>query len=159
MFVTVRRARSQDAPKIAELALKLVAQHRSYDPQRFARLYEERQAEWFYGRQTEEKDAAVLVAEIENEIVGFAYVQYEAKNYAEMLERAAWLHDIYVEETARGTKAGKMLIEKSIEAARDLGAEKLMLTVAAKNESAQIFFRRSGFETTMLEMMLDLSGR
>jgi ribosomal protein S18 acetylase RimI-like enzyme len=159
MSVTVRRASLKDAPAIAEMALKLVAQHQSYDPHRFARLYDERQAEWFYGKQTEAAEAAVLVAEIENEIIGFAYVQYEAKNYAEMLERAAWLHDIYVEKNARGQNAGKMLIEKSIEAAKNLGAEKLMLTVAAKNEAARIFFERSGFETTMLEMMLDLTDR
>ena len=48
------------------------------------------------------EDAAVLVAEIENKIVGFAYLQYEAMDYANLLENAVWLHDIYVDETVRG---------------------------------------------------------
>ena len=114
MTVKIRRAQKEDAPKIAELALKLVRQHQSYDPRRFARLYDERQAQWFYGKQTAESGAAaaVLVAEIENAIVGFAYVEYEPKNYAEMLENAAWLHDIYVEDAARAGGAGKLLIER-----------------------------------------------
>lgn len=160
MTVKIRRAQKEDAPKIAELALKLVRQHQSYDPRRFVRLYDERQAQWFYGKQTAESGAAaVLVAEIENAIVGFAYVEYEPKNYAEMLENAAWLHDIYVEDAARAGGAGKLLIEKAIEIARELGADKLLLTVAAKNEYARQFFARRGFETTMFEMMLDLTDR
>ena len=45
-----------------------------------------------------------VVAELDGEIVGFAYVQYEAKNYPNLLETAAWLHDIYVDEAARGAQ-------------------------------------------------------
>jgi ribosomal protein S18 acetylase RimI-like enzyme len=74
-----------------------------------------------------------------------------------LLENAAWLHDLYVNERARGYNAGKLLIEKSVEAAKEFGADKLMLSVAAKNEYAQDFFERSGFRETMVEMMLDLT--
>ena len=74
-----------------------------------------------------------------------------------MLENAAWLHDLYVDETARGHGAGKLLIEKSIEIAKGFGADKLMLSVAARNEYAKEFFERQGFRTTMVEMMLNLT--
>jgi GNAT superfamily N-acetyltransferase len=157
MTVTVRRARLEDAPVVAEMAIKLIVQHQNYDPRRFSRLATVEQAEWFYGSQTETKDAAVLVAEIENKIVGFAYIQLKAKDYANLLENAAWLHDIYIDETARGSGAGKLLIEGSIEAAKELGADKLMLSVAAKNEFAKGFFEREGFRATMIEMMFDLT--
>ena len=156
MSVAVRRATKDDARRIAKLALKLFAQHREYDSRRFAEIASIEGAERFYGSQTETKDAAVLVAEIENEIIGFAYVQYEALDYANLLETAAWLHDIYVEETVRGTNAGKLLIEASIEAAKKLGADKLLLSVAAKNEYAKVFFERGGFRATMIEMTLNL---
>lgn len=159
MSVTVRRARFEDAKRVGKLALKLVVQHQNYDEHRFSRLYDEEQAEWFYGKQTKSETAAVLVAEIENEIIGFAYVEYETVNYAEMLENAAWLHDIYVDETARGSGAGKLLIEASIKTAKKFGAEKLMLTVAARNEDAQKFFENQGFQPTMIEMMLDLTEK
>lgn len=142
--------------RVAQLALRLVEQHENYDSRRFSKLYDENQAEWYYASQAESSDAAVLVAELDGEIVGFAYIQYEAKDYANLLENAAWLHDIYVEEAARGAKAGKLLIEAAVEAAKELGADKLMLSTAAKNEYAQEFFRRSGFRETMIEMMLDL---
>lgn len=157
MPVKVRRARLEDARTIAELAIKLVVQHQNYDSRRFSQLASVEQAEWYYGSQTEVADAAVLVAELENEIVGFAYIQFEAKDYANLLETAAWLHDIYISEAARGKNAGKLLIERSIEAAKELGADKLMLSVAAKNEFAKEFFERNGFKETMVEMMLDLT--
>jgi GNAT superfamily N-acetyltransferase len=157
MTVTVRRAVAEDARTIAQFAIKLILQHQNYDPRRFSRLSSIEGAEWFYGSRTKIKDEAVLVAELEGKIVGFAYIEYEAKNYAEMLENAAWLHDIYVDETARGSRAGKLLIEESIKIAKELGAEKLMLTAAQHNEFARNFFEHNGFRTTMVEMMLDLT--
>lgn len=156
MAVKIRRATKADAKRVAELAVKLARQHEDYDARRFARLYDESDAEWYYGSRNETPDEIVLVAEIDNQIVGFAYLQYEAKDYPNLLENAAWLHDIYVEESARTGGTGKLLIEKSVEAAKDLGADKLMLAVAAKNETAREFFARRGFRKTMVEMMLDL---
>ena len=158
MFVTIRKATEADGRRVAELAVKLARQHEDYDPQRFARLYDEQSAAGYYGSRNETGDEIVLVAEIDNEIIGFAYIQYEAVNYPALLENAAWLHDIYVEQEARSAGAGKLLIEKSIEAARELGADKLMLSVAAKNELARDFFEQKGFRETMFEMMLDLTG-
>jgi len=158
MAVSVRRARRKDARTIAEFAIKLFAQHHEYDTRRFAEIASIEGAENFYGDQTEAEDAAVLVAELENEIVGFAYLQYEAMDYANLLENAVWLHDLYVDERTRGQNAGKLLIEKSAEVAKELGADKLMLSVAAKNTAAKEFFERTGFKNTMVEMMFDLTN-
>lgn len=157
MSVKVRRADRADAQAIAEFAIKLFAQHRAYDARRFAEIASLEGAKRFYGGQIEADDAAVLIAEIEGKAIGFAYIQFEAMDYANLLENAAWLHDLYVDEAARERNAGKLLIEKSKEAAKELGADKLMLSVAAKNMYAAEFFERSGFRKTMVEMMFDLN--
>src|SRR5215207_9933415 len=102
MAVTVRRAQHEDARAIAEMAIKLVRQHQNYDSRRFSWLVTQEQAEWFYGSQTKAENAAVLVAEIDGEVIGFAYLQFEASDYANLLETAAWLHDIYIDDAARG---------------------------------------------------------
>jgi GNAT superfamily N-acetyltransferase len=157
MAVIVRRAVSEDVRKIAEFAIKLFAQHQAYDSRRFAEIASVEGAEQFYGSQIEAKDAAILIAEFENKIVGFAYIQYEPMDYANLLENAAWLHDIYVDETARSHNAGKLLLAAAAETAKELGADKLMLMAASKNEYARSFFERNGFAETMVEMMLDLT--
>ena len=159
MTATVRRATAKDARAVAGFAIRLFAQHREYDARRFVEIASVTGAERFYGSQTEAADAAVLVAELEGEIVGFAYLQYEAMDYANLLKNAAWLHDIYVEERARAKGAGRLLIEKAAEIARQWNADKLMLSVAAKNELAHRFFERNGFRETMVEMMFDLTEK
>ena len=154
--VVVRRATKDDATIIAEFAMKLVEQHVSYDPVRFARIATLDGMTWFYGDQTNAKDAVVLVAELDAKLVGFAYLGYEERNYADLAISTVRLHDIYVDETARHSGAGRELIKGSIEVAREFGSEKLLLSVAAKNTAARKFFEEAGFETTMHEMMLVL---
>ena len=150
----VRRATKEDAAIIAEFAMKLVEQHVGYDPVRFARIATVDGMAWFYGGQTEVEDAAVLVAEVDGKVVGFAYLTYEERNYADLVMGAARLHDIYVDESARESGAGRELIKGSVEVAHEFGASKLLLSVAAKNTAAKEFFEQAGFVTTMHEMML-----
>ena len=156
MDVTVRRALKEDGRRVAELAVKLARQHEAYDPRRFARLYTAADAEWYYGSRNEAATEAVLVAEIDNEIVGYAYIQYEAVNYPGLFKNAVYFHDIYVDESARGTGAGQSLMNAAIETARGFGADILVLSVAAQNEHARAFFERNGLRTTMFEMTLNL---
>ena len=155
--VVVRRAAIEDAKTIADFALKLFRQHREYDERRFMQVSDLKQAEKYYGSQTNAESSAVLVAELDGQIVGFAFIQFEVINYAGLLESAAWLHDIYVDEMTRQSTAGRSLIEAAVRTAKELGASKIMLTVAVQNEIARSFFESAGFQTTMLEMMLDLT--
>lgn len=158
MAVVVRRAVFEDAPVIGKYAQKLVEQHEDYDQQRFARLASQDQKAAFYASQTNSEESAVLVAELDGEVVGFAFVQFELKDYAGLIESAAWLHDIYVTEAARGFEVGKKLLEAAVIAAKEFGASKLMLSVAVQNEKARRIFERAGYRTTMFEMMLDLTN-
>src|SRR5215510_14165302 len=98
MEVHVRRAEKSDAPAIAEMALKLVEQHINYDPVRFAHIATLDGMQWFYGEQTNAEDARVLVSEIDNKVVGFAYLFFEEKNYGELSVSTVKLSDIYVDE-------------------------------------------------------------
>lgn len=158
MAVRVRNARPVDVEKIAEFALQLFAQHRGYDPERFADLGSIDGAKWFYGSRIDAADAAILIVEDDETPVGYAYLEYEEQNYADLLESVAWLHDIYLADAARGMGAGKLLIEAARDAAAKLGAERMVLHVAAKNAVGQQFFERSGFRTTMFEMMLKIEA-
>lgn len=152
--VVVRRATSDDASKVAEFAMKLFAQHREYDPERFADLSHLDGAARYYGSRAQAETARVFVADIDEKVVGFAYLEYEAKDYADLLENAVWLHDLYIDESARGTGSGKALMAAVVEAAREFGAGNVVLGVAAKNSHAREFFERLGFRETVIEMTL-----
>ena len=153
----VRKATKDDAAAIATYAMKLVEQHHEYDPDRFALIASFEGMKWFYGEQTESKDAAVLVAEVDGRVTGFAFVAYEERNYAELAVSAAHLHDIYVDEAGRRSGAGHALIEAVVQGAKGFGASKILLSVAAKNVVGHEFFEKNGFRPTMTEMTLNLS--
>lgn len=156
MPVVVRRAAADDAATIADLALALFAQHREYDPARFANLGDRDGAARYYLSRADSETSAVFVAESDGSVVGFAYLEYERLDYANLLENAVWLHDLYVFEAARGSGAGKLLIESARSFGKSIGAGKLVLSVAARNVAAHEFFARQGFRETMIEMTLDL---
>ena len=157
MAVAVRRATKADAPAVAEFAMKLVEQHIAYDPVRFSPIATLGGATWFYGTQTEAETAAVLIAEREGRIVGFAYVGYEEISYQDLATRSAWIHDIYIDPHERHGGAGQALMDAAVEFGKERGATKLLLWTAESNGEAQKFFERCGFATTMREMMLELN--
>jgi GNAT superfamily N-acetyltransferase len=152
--LTIRRATADDAAAIAEYAMLLVEQHVGYDPVRFSRIADREGMARYYCDRTSASNAAVLVAVDGGKVIGFAYLEYEPILYAELAVKVAWLHDIFVESSARGRGAGKLLIEAVSVEAKRLGAGKVLLSVAARNASGREFFEHSGYTTTMHEMML-----
>jgi len=154
MRVEVRKATRDDAGVIADFAFKLVEQHLTYDDTRFSRIADRTAMANFYAGQTSSENASVLVAESDASVVGFAFLQYEPVLYAELATKVMWLHDIFVEDTARGRGIGNKLIDAVAAEAKRFGAKKVLLSVAAKNVAAQGFFGHKGFQTTMHEMML-----
>ena len=156
MAVEIRRARRTDAATIAEFAVALFELHEKWDPRRFTQIATPEGAARFYGGRAEAENAAVFIAENDGKAVGFAYLEFEPVLYAELAVKAAWLHDIYVDEDARGGGAGNALLDAVRNEARRLGANKVLLSVAVKNIAGEKFFEQNGFTTTMHEMMLVL---
>lgn len=156
MNVTVRRGKTGDEKTVAEFLVKLVAQHVEYDPLRFADFVTAEGAAAFYATRFDADESRVLVAEIEGEIVGFAYLEFEERNYEALVEGGVWLHDIFVEKAFRSSGVGKALMDAAIAVAAEMGGNKLLLTAAAKNEVARNFFESFGFRATMIEMTLNL---
>ena len=152
MAVTVRHATRADAAKVAEFAVALFELHAEWNPRRFTQIATADGATRFYGDRAE--NGSVLVAEFDGKVVGFAYFEYEPTLYAELATKVAWLHDIYVEPEARGKGAASALIEGVRDEAKQLGANKVLLSVAVQNGEGHALFEQNGFEKTMDEMML-----
>ena len=156
MAALIRNAQPGDEQLIGDFAVRLFDQHVGYDAKRFSAFANVDGAARFYRSRFETPDSVVLVAEVDGEVVGFAYLERDDLNYAGLLEKGAWLHDIYVDEATRAEGVGKSLITAAAKAAKRMGAEKLLLTVAAKNFAAQKVFEKAGFRPTMVEMTLNL---
>jgi|SRR5919205_984916 ribosomal protein S18 acetylase RimI-like enzyme len=155
---TVRRATPADLTMIGRLGALLVKEHYDFDPQRFlaaGRGTPEGYAS-FISAQLEDPDAAVLVADDNGDVVGYAYAAVEGYDYMALRGPAGVLHDIIVAPAHRGRGVGRLLLDAAMEFFRSRGVPRLVLSTAKRNEAAQRLFARMGFRQTMIEMTLEL---
>lgn len=151
---TVRAMTKSDLPAAAQLAGKLVRMHHDFDPQRFLHL-DNPEAGYarYFGGELKSDEVVLLVAEgTGGAIVGYAYGRLEPRSYNELRDACGALHDVYVDESARGHGVGEQLVVETVRRLTEKGAPRVLLLTAVQNESAQRLFKKLGFRTTMLEM-------
>lgn len=153
----IRNATSADLPALARFGVELARLHGSFDAERFAvsELGETDFVE-FFGEQLAREDAALLVAEQDGTVVGYAFVRMEGPSLEDLRGAGAWLHDIYIDPEARGHSIGRQLVQAAIDAARALGSDSLMLGVSPQNERGRRLFDDMGLRPTMVEMRMEL---
>lgn len=152
---TVRAMTAADLPAAARLAGQLVRMHYELDPLRYLHLPspEAGYARYFAGELKSDK-VVLLVAERTSgaAIVGYAYGRLEPRSYNELLDTCGKLHDVLVDESARGHGLGEALVTEMARRLTERGAPRVLLLTAVQNEAAQHLFKKLGFRTTMLEM-------
>jgi ribosomal protein S18 acetylase RimI-like enzyme len=157
----VRRATPADLPGIGRLGALLVKEHYDFDPQRFlaARLGTPEGYASFMSAQLEDEDKAVLVADDNGDMIGYAYAAVEGYDYMALRGPAGVLHDIIVGPEHRGRGVGRLLLDAALEFFRSRGVPRVVLSTAEQNEAAQQLFAKMGFRRTMIEMTLELDDR
>jgi ribosomal protein S18 acetylase RimI-like enzyme len=158
--VVIRPAGRADLPVLGRLGALLVRLHHAFDPERFmipATGLEEGYA-WFLGTQLEEDDVVIYVAERAGEVVGYVYAGLEPLSWKELREAAGFVHDVVVDERARGHGIGGRLVDEAAAWLEARGAPRVLLGTAEKNAPAQRLFARLGFRRTMIEMTRERRG-
>ena len=148
---------------LGRLGGSLVRQHHGFDDQRFLAPspdVDEGYA-WFLGTQLEEADEIVYVAERTSDgvVLGYVYAGLEPMSWKELREAAGFIHDVVVDEAARGRGIATRLCEAAAAWLESRGAPRVMLWTAALNEPAQRLFARLGFRRTMIEMTRERGPR
>lgn len=149
----IRRATKTDLPRVAALAGALVRMHHATDPDRFMLSPDvEKGYAWWFDRQLGNPKAVILVAEREGAIAGYAYGSLEDRDWDMLLDEHGAVHDVFVDEPARRSGAGRALVLAMVAALEELGAPRIVLSTMVGNERAQRLFAACGFRPTMLEM-------
>lgn len=155
---TIRRATRDDLPHIGRLGALLVAAHHEFDSRRFLAATRRTKDAYasYLGSQLDSPSAAVLVAEDNGEVVGYAYVAVESYDYMALRGPAGVLHDIIVDPRRRRGGVGRGLLGAALEFVLARGLSQIVLGTAERNEAAQRFFASAGFRRTMIEMTREL---
>lgn len=156
--MTIRPATSADVPALGKLAVILVRTHHDFDAQRFIEATPETEKGYgsYLGSQVGRKDVIVLVAEIGGEVVGYTYAGLEGYDYMALRGPAGALYDIVVDPARRRLGIGRMLLDATLAALQALGAPRVVLGTAQRNDAAQHLFEGMGFRRTMIEMTREL---
>ena len=156
----IRRASEADLPALGKLGASLLLLHHAFDPDRFMAPPADPGAgyAWFLGTQLQEADVAVFVAERGGRVIGYVYAALEPQSWKELRDEAGFIHDVVVSEEARRLGIASTLIDKACEWLRSIGAPRVVLWTAEKNEGAQQLFTRVGFRRTMIEMTRELDS-
>ena len=156
----IRTATREDLEPLGRLGALLMRVHYEFDPQRFLAPGDDPEGgyAWFLETQLAEPDVVILVAEQGGQIVGYIYAGLEPVSWKELRGPAGFIHDIVVDEPARGSGLARELIAAAVDWLNQRGAPRVMLWTAAQNTRAQGLFEAAGFRKTMTEMTLELEG-
>jgi ribosomal protein S18 acetylase RimI-like enzyme len=157
--VTVRRAHPDDENAMGRLGAMLVAEHHEFDPKRFLAPVPQLPERYggFLVSQIASTEKVVLVAERDDEVVGYAYGGMEGNDYMALRGPAGVLYDLVVDPGHRRQGIGSALMASALGALEQLGAPRVLLFTADRNHVAQALFDRVGFRRTMIEMTIELS--
>lgn len=101
-------------------------------------------------------EAEVIVAEVENELVGSGYAQIRpGKNYNKH-ERFAYLGFMYVKPEFRGQGINKLVMNALVAWSKSQGMAEIRLEVYAENAAAKRAYEKAGFTPNLLEMRMNL---
>jgi ribosomal protein S18 acetylase RimI-like enzyme len=137
-----------------------VRAHHDFDSKRFIPATSETEGgySWFLGTQLDKPTIAVLVAEENGEVIGYAYAGVEGRDYMSLRGPAGVLYDVVVDPSHRRSGVGRLLVEAVLGFLKEHGAPQVVLSTATHNDAAQRLFESVGFRRTMVEMTAELTN-
>lgn len=147
-MIIIRKATLQDLKTLLKFEQELIDSERPYDS-----TLKNGQIHYY---DIEKMIAAdhieLLVAELDNEIIGSGYARIEdAKPYLQH-QQHAYLGFMYVKPQHRGKGINKMIMDELATWSASVNITELRLDVYHKNKSAIKAYEKSGFEKHMLHM-------
>ena len=159
--ISVRRATADDAAALGRLGALLVRIHHGFDTDRFIAPTKDTQRGYgsFLIGELERRNVLVLAAEEAGLVIGYAYAGLEGNDWMSLRGPAGVIYDLVVDPERQRQGVGRKLLNEIIAALADLGAPRIVLSTAERNEAAQRFFDSAGFRPTMIEMTRELPAR
>jgi len=152
--VTIRAAIADDVRALGRFGARLTALHHEFDPRRFIAPTPGTPAAYasFLGSQIGRPETVLLVAASEGTLAGYVWGGVEGTDYMSLRGPAGVVYDLFVDPARRRKGIGRLLMRAGLSSLEKMGAERVVLSTAHRNDAAQALFTSLGFRPTMVEM-------
>jgi GNAT superfamily N-acetyltransferase len=148
-MIEVRTARPEDWPSVASLLAELGRPDVRGTP-------DEDTGRLLFLAYLERPDAVALVAEDQERVVGFCDMEF--RPWLNFTRPQAWIPDLIVTERARSRGAGRALLARAEELARERDCWGMTLESANWRTRAHAFYIREGWSNTAHSFFKNLTG-
>lgn len=150
MNLQIRKATIEDAEVLTQIAWKsfydAFADHPKNDPDDLQNYMDEAFTVEAISAELADSDSIFFVAEIENELVGYAKLKQNSREEGISGENPIELCRLYASQEFIGKGIGKSLMLHSLDFAKQNGNDIIWLGVWEYNYNAQKFYSKFGFE-------------
>ncbi len=152
---TVRKAEGRDLGHVVELARMMAEYHHELDPY-YKPGSSYKNLELDLAEELEDKDSAILVAEMAGQIVGYFRGMIEPGPMYIAAKKIGVINDLVVRPDFRRKTVGQQILNAAIAWFGDRGVKNIELNVDARNEPGVKFWRKNGFFDYKIRMRLDI---
>lgn len=150
----IRKAKLKDVPKVTEYAIGLLKYHNDLDSyfapaKDFKEEYRKHIKKCVYS-----KNRLLLVAEEDNEIVGYAMGELGSRPPIFKIRKFGFVSDVFVYEKFRKSGIAKLFLKELFKWFKFKKLQHIELTVHAKNEIGAKAWAKHGFEDYMRKQRL-----
>ena len=148
MAIQIRKAKPEDIEQLLAFEQGIILAERPFDPTLRAGHFH------YYDilEMIKSEEAEVLVAEINNELVGSGYAKIKEGKTYNAFQNYAYLGFMYTVPQYRGKGVNQAIIAALIEWARSKNLTEIRLEVYAGNTPAVKAYEKAGFTKNLVEM-------
>ena len=147
-LIQLRPALAADLPTLLEFEQALIGFERPYAPN----LRKDHFHYYDLGAYIADPDIEIVVAEIDDELVGSGYALIRDNSHFKVPEKYIYLGFMYVVPEWRGKGINGKILDYLMDWGKSRGHTEFQLTVYAENESAMRAYQKKGFEAEILRM-------
>ena len=158
--ITVRRAVSGDAARLALMLRKIAEYHRRARPDIFLPGSAKYGESDVLAKLADPDNIIFAAADADGNAVGYAMAVIRVPDAPHLVKRKVfYLDDLFVEEEYRGSGAGTLLMDACLNCARELSCGAFELNVWRFDGDASRFYEKYGFRVQRQEMELKLEEK
>ena len=152
--MNIRRAKTQDIPRIIELLEQVLAIHAAIRPDIFIPGTTKYTNDELEAMLKDETKPVYVAADGDDRCIGYAFCQLRKQPFSNNMVpfTSLFIDDLCVDQSARGQHIGEELFEYVKSEAKRMGCYEVTLNVWTGNTSAEKFYEKMGMKTKERQM-------